>query len=172
MRDRVLEGDAVLVLEIHFGCFGFGAGAYVDGGVAVLTAAACLLDELPADVLGGAHDGFSVGHARRADINADVHITNKLVLDDLKVQLVENYGQVQVAHSETGKPLPETYVKVYARLGNGQARFYKDGYTDLRGRFDYASLNPGDLDDARDFSILVLHDRHGAAIREAKPPSQ
>ena len=62
--------------------------------------------------------------------------------------------------------------KVYARLGNGQSRFYKDGYTDLRGRFDYASLNTGDLDDARDFSILVLHDRHGAAIREAKPPSR
>ena len=92
--------------------------------------------------------------------------------NDLKVQLVENYGQVRVAHSETGKPLPETYVKVYARLGNGQSRFYKDGYTDLRGRFDYASLNTGDLDDARDFSILVLHDRHGAAIREAKPPSR
>jgi hypothetical protein len=92
--------------------------------------------------------------------------------NDLKVQLIENYGQVQVAHSETGKPLPETYVKVYARLGNGQSRFYKDGYTDLRGRFDYASLNTGDLDDARDFSILVLHDRHGAAIREAKPPSR
>ena len=71
-----------------------------------------------------------------------------------------------------GKPLPETYVKVYAKLGNGQARFYKDGYTDLRGRFDYASLNTGDLDNARDFSILVLHDRHGAAIREAKPPTQ
>ena len=92
--------------------------------------------------------------------------------NDLKVQLVENYGQVRVAHSETDKPLPETYVKVYARLGNGQSRFYKDGYTDLRGRFDYASLNTGDLDDARDFSILVLHDRHGAAIREAKPPSR
>jgi len=92
--------------------------------------------------------------------------------NDLAVQLIENYGQVRVAHSDTGKPLPETYVKVYAKLGNGQARFYKDGYTDLRGRFDYASLNTGDLDDARDFSILVLHDRHGAAIREAKPPTQ
>jgi len=92
--------------------------------------------------------------------------------NDLAVQLIENYGQVRVAHSDTGKPLPETYVKVYAKLGNGQARFYKDGYTDLRGRFDYASLNTGDLDNARDFSILVLHDRHGAAIREAKPPTQ
>ena len=24
---------------------------------------------------------------------------------------------------------------------NGTVRFFKDGYTDLRGRFDYASLN-------------------------------
>ena len=30
---------------------------------------------------------------------------------------------------------------MYARLNNGTVRFFKDGYTDLRGRFDYASLN-------------------------------
>jgi len=105
-------------------------------------------------------------------IGAGIREAKAYYANDLAVQLIENYGQVRVAHADTGKPLPETYVKVYAKLGNGQARFYKDGYTDLRGRFDYASLNTGDLDDARDFSILVLHDRHGAAIREAKPPTQ
>jgi len=35
-------------------------------------------------------------------------------------------------------------VKVYARLKGGKVRFFKDGYTDLRGKFDYASLNSSD----------------------------
>ena len=51
-------------------------------------------------------------------------------------------------------------------------RFYKDGYTDLRGRFDYVSLNTGELDTVTSFAILILNEKHGAIIREAKPPKQ
>jgi hypothetical protein len=59
--------------------------------------------------------------------------------------MTENYGRLETRDSTTGKPLPKTYVKVYAKLNDGTVRFFKDGYTDLRGRFDYASLNgPGD----------------------------
>jgi hypothetical protein len=90
----------------------------------------------------------------------------------LAVQMVENYGQVRVTDQAKGKPLPKTYVKVYGKLANGQVRFYKDGYTDLRGRFDYVSLNTGELDTVQSFAILILNDEHGAIIREAKPPKQ
>ena len=41
----------------------------------------------------------------------------------------------------SGKPLPKAYVKVFARCSDGTVRFHKDGYTDLRGRFDYASVS-------------------------------
>ncbi|WLD12473.1 hypothetical protein [Planctellipticum variicoloris] len=51
-------------------------------------------------------------------------------------------------------------------------KFYKDGYTDLRGRFDYASLNTNDLDAAAKFSILILSEEHGAVVRDALPPKQ
>jgi len=64
------------------------------------------------------------------------------------------------------------YVKVYARLKDGQVRFYKDGYTDLRGRFDYASLNTNELENVAKFSLLVLSETDGAAVREANPPKQ
>ena len=37
-------------------------------------------------------------------------------------------------------------MKVYARMKDGNVRFYKDGYTDLRGCFDYTSLNTNELD--------------------------
>ena len=68
--------------------------------------------------------------------------------------------------------MPRAYVKVYARTAGGEVKFYKDGYTDLRGRFDYASLNTNELDAAQKFAILVLSDEHGALVREATPPKQ
>ena len=57
----------------------------------------------------------------------------------LKLNLVENYGRLDLRDSVEGKPVSKAYVKVYARLKNGGIRFYKDGYTDLRGKFDYAT---------------------------------
>ena len=68
--------------------------------------------------------------------------------------------------------MPSTYVKGYARMNAGRVKFYKDGYTDFRGKFDYVSLNPGQLDDVDRFAVLVLNDEAGAMIREAKPPTQ
>lgn len=59
----------------------------------------------------------------------------------LKLKLAENYGRLEVRDEAQDKPVSKAYVKVYARLNNGTVRFFKDGYTDLRGRFDYASLN-------------------------------
>ncbi len=90
----------------------------------------------------------------------------------LEVRLIANYGQLQVTHSGDSRPLPGTYVKAYARMDDGEVRFYKDGYTDLRGRFDYAALSTDDLDRVERFSMLVLSDRFGAAIREADPPKR
>ncbi len=90
----------------------------------------------------------------------------------LAVQVVENYGQIHVKHSHTGKPLAKVYVKVYAQMQDGTVKFYKDGYTDLRGRFDYTSLSTNELDFAKKFSLLVLSEEHGAVVREASPPQR
>ena len=92
--------------------------------------------------------------------------------NSLQVQVVENYGQVRVTHAKTGKPVAKAYVKVYARTGSGEVKFYKDGYTDLRGRFEYASLSTNDLETAARFSILILSEEHGAAVREASIPAK
>jgi hypothetical protein len=64
------------------------------------------------------------------------------------------------------------YVKVYARMNDGQVAFFKDGYTDLRGRFDYTSLSTDQLDSVTRFSMLILSDENGAVIREADPPKR
>ena len=65
--------------------------------------------------------------------------------------------------------LPAAYVKVYARSA-GRVAFYKDGYTDLAGRFDYATLSTDDLDRVERFAILVVADDAGATVTEAAPP--
>ena len=90
----------------------------------------------------------------------------------LLVQLVENYGQVRVSHRKTAQPLPKTYVKTYARMQGGEVRFYKDGYTDLRGAFDFTSLSTDELDRVERFALLILSEEHGAVIREAAPPKR
>lgn len=90
----------------------------------------------------------------------------------LTIQVIENYGQIKVTDQVAGKPVPKAYVKVYAQLSDGRVKFYKDGYTDLRGRFDYASISTDDLDQASKFSILVLSDSNGALVREANPPKR
>ena len=88
------------------------------------------------------------------------------------VTMMENYGQLKVTDAK-GKALAKAYVKVYARMKTGgDAQFYKDGYTDLRGRFDYTSLNTNELDNVERFSILVVSPENGAVVREAAPPKQ
>jgi hypothetical protein len=75
-------------------------------------------------------------------------------------------------HADNRKPLAKVYVKVYARMEDGSVAFYKDGYTDLRGRFDYATLSVDELDGIDRFAILVLSPDNGAVVRTAAPPKR
>ena len=69
---------------------------------------------------------------------------------------------VQVLDAATSKPLPKTYVKVYAEMNNGEMVFHKDGYTDLRGKFDYLSNTAVDPSTVKRVAILVSHPEKGA----------
>jgi hypothetical protein len=105
----------------------------------------------------------------------------------------ENHGRLDVLEPGSNKGITKAYVKVFARLPGGVIRFYKDGYTDLRGRFDYASLNdnpkgqpdspqsptesgtyqaiqPSEIGSVERFALLILSDSAGAAVREVAPP--
>jgi hypothetical protein len=92
--------------------------------------------------------------------------------NSLSVRWIESYGQLQATRADDGAPLPKAYVKVFARMPGGAVRFHKDGYTDLRGRFDYASLSGPDAGTAERYAVLVLSEAHGAVIRELEPPGR
>ena len=52
----------------------------------------------------------------------------------MQVQAFENYGQIRVSKDNT--PVSKAYVKVfYENKLDNSVHFFKDGYTDFRGRF-------------------------------------
>ena len=91
--------------------------------------------------------------------------------NQLQTIVSENFGILTVRHAGDGRPLPKVYVKVYVMTGGGP-KFYKDGYTDLRGKFDYATVSTTDIADASKFSVLVMSEEHGAAVLEATVPQR
>lgn len=64
-------------------------------------------------------------------------------------------------------PVIGAYVKVYA-LSQGKSSFYKDGYTDRRGMFDYVSLDTSNQETAEKFAIFVADQALGAQIKEVQ----
>ena len=69
---------------------------------------------------------------------------------------------LQVLDSASHHPLPKTYVKVYVRTASGKIVFHKDGYTDLRGKFDYLTHTATDPSTTNQIAILVSHPEKGA----------
>ena len=55
-------------------------------------------------------------------------------------------------------------------LDSDEVQFYKDGYTDLNGKFNYLALNTDQLKKAKKFYIYVSEEKNGALIKECKPP--
>lgn len=73
---------------------------------------------------------------------------------DLKIQINEAFGELKVMHGETA--LSKVYCKVFKMSTNGVESFYRDGYTDIRGKFEYlVSSGSTDLKAVSKFAILV-----------------
>lgn len=89
----------------------------------------------------------------------------------LKVNILESFGELKVVHAETGKALPRVYVKVFSQDKNGGADFFfRDGYTDIRGKFEYSQTSGDKLQKVKKFAILVMSDKYGSMIKECDPP--
>lgn len=91
---------------------------------------------------------------------------------DITTYVSESFGQLQTTDAQTHRPISTAYVKVYARYPDGKVRFYKDGYTDSRGRFDYASISAADAQGASRFAILVISEEKGATLHDVAAPNQ
>ena len=87
----------------------------------------------------------------------------------LKYSIIESIGEIKVMTPEL-KPLPKVYVKCFCETNNGGIKFYKDGFTDLRGKFDYVSLNTDLVNEVKKFSILMVSKEYGNIIATCNPP--
>ena len=99
--------------------------------------------------------------------------TITVLAHNMLVDVRPSFGQLRVINkSQPADKLHTVYVKVYREMKNGRIEFHKNGYTDLRGRFDYASVNDVKSGHIKRFALLVLSDEHGAQIKEVSPPAQ
>ena len=87
----------------------------------------------------------------------------------IKVILTEAYGELKVTDNKSGTPQPSVYVKVFSNQ-HGKVAFYTDGYTDIRGKFDYAQTSGNQLSKVQRFAIFVMSDNLGSVIKECDPP--
>merc|ERR1712226_930052 len=89
---------------------------------------------------------------------------------DAEVTFEETDGILHVM--EGSRPSRGAYVKVFAGGGGMAPRFYKDGYTDRLGAFNYVSLNAKSAPVKRDckFAVLVVTKECGAMVREVIVP--
>lgn len=73
----------------------------------------------------------------------------------LKIDAAE--GTVRVLKDQ--KPLAKAYVKSFIKTTSGAIKFWKDGYTDLRGAFNFTNLGGSAAasgDKADQFSLFVM----------------
>jgi len=61
------------------------------------------------------------------------------------------------------KAMGKIYVKVFQMSTSGKESFYRDGYTDIRGKFEYAtSSGSSKLNQVKKFAILVQSEEFGS----------
>merc|ERR1712039_901127 len=91
--------------------------------------------------------------------------------NEIKVHVSREIGELRVLHSKTNEPIEKAYCKVYAQnIRDDSIAFYKDGYTDVRGRFDYRFLSTDQLRSSKRLSVLVSTESHGSVIKEITVP--
>jgi len=91
----------------------------------------------------------------------------------LKITTLQTFGELKVDSLVNGKPLPRTYVKVFATNKHNPSAapfFFRDGYTDICGKFEYAQTSGDKLKDVLRFAILIHNDDLGSKIMEIEPP--
>jgi hypothetical protein len=82
----------------------------------------------------------------------------------VKAKVLEDEGFAYVYIDS--KATPSVYCKVYAKDGSG-TRFFKDGYTDIQGKFKYITSG---IEEIQTFAILFLIEE-GGIVKYARKPN-
>ena len=102
--------------------------------------------------------------------SSNIQVFRTYYSSTLKVRFDLQKGELKVFSGVTNLPLSRTYIKVFCLNTDGREVFYKDGFTDIRGKFEYAQTNGDSLSRVQRFSVLVSHDEFGQLIKEVEKP--
>lgn len=91
--------------------------------------------------------------------------------NELELNIIEALGEIKITDKKS-KPLQKAYVKCFAKLKNGKVIFFKDGFSDLRGKFNYLCNNIISVNEIEMFSVFVFDEELGSAIKLALPPAK
>jgi len=80
-------------------------------------------------------------------------------------QVAKSVGELRVMDNK-GAAIPAAYVKVYSRTTDGTVSFFKDGYTDLRGRFNYRDISTSKAANTERFAVMVQTPTLGSSKME------
>lgn len=108
---------------------------------------------------------FRQGNILIAAESEDTKTLKILDSQQLETRINPADRSIQIIDPAAKVPLPGTYLKVYAESRDGTVTFHKDGYTDLRGKFDYLSHTAIDPSTIRRIAILVSHPEKGSLTR-------
>ena len=89
---------------------------------------------------------------------------------NLYIMITESIGELRVLDQNL-KPLVKAYVKVYAKSDEENTiLFYKDGYSDMNGKFNYLIMNNNLIKQIKKFYVYISEVNHGDTIKEFFPP--
>ena len=107
------------------------------------------------------------------EINSDdIQEFKSFYSSNLMVEINESFGELRIFNRQTQGPLSKVYVKVFGQNKKKNEFFWKDGFTDVTGKFEYANVQSKSLKKIKKFSIFVCDDEsnNGSCIKEATPP--
>lgn len=93
----------------------------------------------------------------------------RLMPQVLKIVVEERTGVLRVI-DRSGKAVIGCYIRVMANKSSPLYGFWKDGYTDLVGRFDYATVSTQEISSVRKFLIYAERKDVGCTLKKADPP--
>ncbi|KAL0231942.1 hypothetical protein PCE1_002939 [Barthelona sp. PCE] len=120
----------------------------------------------------GTHEIDLSSYDRSLLIQASVvGMDRSLVFHPSKFQTktVQQAGVIRIRDGT--KFLHSCYVKVYCRKHSGEVVFYKDGFTDRLGAFDYFSSSVIKASEVRELAILVISEEFGHVVVTSNPPT-
>lgn len=109
-------------------------------------------------------EGFAQGNVIAAVDAGSTQVLQSINSGKFAMKTNKLLGEIQVIDRANSKSQANTYVKIYARKKDGSVDFYKDGYTDLRGKFNYREHSTIAASEVQDFAIFLQHVSLGTRV--------